>query len=147
MYYAPWQADSYGQPTAISELNTPYRDADPELSTDGKLLFFTSTKPGGLGHFDLQVAVKQANGKWGAPINLGRQINSPGMDSDPILSADGNTLFFSSEKLNRQHVLQLNPVTDYPSLTQRFDLIENGLMNIYQVDITELNAYLKATSS
>lgn len=133
LYLSQWHENGYQEPIAIEELNTEHRDADPELSSDGKLLFYTTTKPGGLGHFDLHVAVKQDDGKWGTPINLGSKINSPAMDSDPILSPDENTLFFSSMKLS----------SDTRQTQEQFEQMHNGLMNIYRVDIRELSDYLK----
>lgn len=36
---------------------------------------------------------------WGPPIRLGPQINTPGNEVYPVLSADGNTLYFSSDGL------------------------------------------------
>ena len=139
LFVSKYHQDGYGAPMEITELNTSTNDADPELSTDGKLLFYTSMRPSGLGHYDLHVSVKQKDGKWGEPINLGNKINSRAMDSDPILSADGNTLFFSSDKNP-----EVKAVKDYQALLQRQKSIYNGLMNIYSVDITELNKYLRS---
>ena len=85
------------------------------------------------------MSVKQKDGKWGEPINLGDNVNSRAMDSDPVLSADGNTLFFSSHKNP-----DLKPVENYEALLERQKSIHNGLMNIYSVDITELNKYLRS---
>ncbi|KZN66448.1 hypothetical protein N473_08640 [Pseudoalteromonas luteoviolacea CPMOR-1] len=138
LFISKYHPDGYQAPIEITELNSTVSDADPEVSTDGKLLFFTSMRPGGLGHYDLYVSVKQKEGKWGQPINLGNKINSRRMDSDPILSADGNTLFFSSD--NNPEV---KAVKNYNELLKRQDSIHNGLMNIYSVDITELNNYLR----
>ncbi|TMP38233.1 hypothetical protein CWB96_22315 [Pseudoalteromonas citrea] len=138
LFISKFHPDGYQAPTEITELNSTASDADPEVSPDGKLLFFTSMRPGGLGHYDLHVSVKQKDGKWGEPINLGDKINSRRMDSDPILSADGNTLFFSSDKNP-----EVKAVNNYDELLQRQESIHNGLMNIYSVDITELNQYLR----
>ncbi|MGC4020592.1 MAG: OmpA family protein [Cyclobacteriaceae bacterium] len=44
---------------------------------------------------DLFLCVKQ-NDKWSAPINLGKSINTPMEETSPFLSADGKTLYFSS---------------------------------------------------
>lgn len=142
LYLSGYSEQGYQKPVPITELNTPSNDADPELTQDGKLLFFTSTRPGGLGHYDLHVSVKQKSGKWGKPINLGDKINSPAMDSDPILSVDGNTLFFSSDRAQ-----QFSAVKNYRDLKQRQNQVQNGLMNIYTVDIAELKQYLVKKAS
>ena len=35
---------------------------------------------------------------WGAPRNMGRAINSNGWESQPCMSADGMTLYFTSNR-------------------------------------------------
>ena len=70
LFVSKYHPDGYGAPIEI---------ADPELSADGKLLFYTSMRPDGLGHYDLHVSVKQKDGKWGEPINLGDNVNSRAM--------------------------------------------------------------------
>lgn len=51
---------------------------------------------GGVGEEDLYVSLKDANGNWSAPKNLGTMINSSGFEISPFLDADGKTLYFSS---------------------------------------------------
>ncbi|GAB4510247.1 MAG: hypothetical protein Tsb004_12730 [Allomuricauda sp.] len=141
IYVSRFRDGVYTLPELVEELNTPSSDADPELNADGTLMFLTSTREGGLGHYDLYVFKKQKDGKWGKAINLGSKVNSSFMDSDPILSPDGQTLYFSSDRLaSVDQVYQ-----DYDSITSFYDRIHNGNMNIYQVDISALLRYLKET--
>ncbi len=44
---------------------------------------------------DLYVCLKE-HVKWSAPRNLGKSINTPGEETSPFLSADGKTLYFST---------------------------------------------------
>ncbi len=134
---------SYTAPELVDELNTEASDADPEMSLDGQYMFITSQRKGGLGHYDLYVFMKQKNGKWGKGINLGSKINSRNMDSDPILSPDGLTLYFSSDRLN-QLAPKREKFTDYNQLVKSYNQIHNGLMNIYKVDIKPLLDYFEA---
>lgn len=46
---------------------------------------------------DLFVVLKNEQGQWQQPINLGDQINSPFAERYPFLHPDGKTLYFSSE--------------------------------------------------
>lgn len=135
---------SYTKPELVEELNTEASDADPEMSLDGKYMFITSQRKEGLGHYDLYVFKKRRDGKWGKAINLGAKVNSRNMDSDPILSPDGKTLYFSSDKLD-----ELDPdrtsISDYQKLLDSYNQIQNGLMNLYKVDISELLEYLDKT--
>ena len=49
------------------------------------------------GKEDLYISLKDDDGKWSAPQNLGTTINSPGYEISPFLSDDGTLLFFASD--------------------------------------------------
>src|SRR6516165_11311388 len=51
-------------------------DLEPRITADGKTLYFMSTRPGGLGGFDIWVTHKQPNGEWSPAQNLGPNINT-----------------------------------------------------------------------
>ncbi|MFN6944979.1 MAG: OmpA family protein [Cytophagaceae bacterium] len=65
----------------------------PFLSYDGNTLFFTSDMKGGVGGIDIWYSKKE-KGKWGAPQNLGKPINTGGYEGFPSLSPDGRKLYF-----------------------------------------------------
>lgn len=68
------------------------------ISPDGKTLYFTGcNRPDGLGSCDIYVAHRQGD-RWGAPRNLGPPINTSGWEAQPALSADGQTLYFVSNR-------------------------------------------------
>lgn len=75
--------------------NKEYSVAHPSLSKDGQKLYFISDMPGGEGETDIYVSTKQGN-IWGAPVNLGKGINTPGKEMFPYIHDDG-TLYFSSD--------------------------------------------------
>jgi outer membrane protein OmpA-like peptidoglycan-associated protein/tetratricopeptide (TPR) repeat protein len=77
-------------------VNSDQWDAQPSLSPDKKDLYFASRRLGGLGGKDIYVCHLQANGRWGAPENLGPAINTPGDDECPFIHADNQTLYFVS---------------------------------------------------
>jgi len=80
----------------ISTINSSnFNNAQPSLTVDGTKLYFTSDMPGGMGETDLYVSLKAGN-DWTQPINLGKEINTPGRDMFPFIASDG-TLFFSSD--------------------------------------------------
>ena len=78
-------------------VNTKYWDAQPSLSADGQLLYFTSNRPGGLGGYDIWLTYRRSNGEWAKPINLGKEINTPMDDETPFYHPDGQTLYFKSK--------------------------------------------------
>jgi len=73
-----------------------YSTAHPTLSPDGQKLYFSSNRPGSIGGMDIWMSTKEKNGNWGAPVNLGANVNSKGNEVFPFLS-ENNELFFSSD--------------------------------------------------
>ena len=71
-------------------------DSQPSLSSDGKTLYFVSSRPGGFGELDIWKSLRDKNGEWGEPINLGPSINTKGSEKSPFFHSDGQTLYFSS---------------------------------------------------
>ena len=137
IYISKLENGKYSEPEQVEELNTLASDADPEVSSDGKYMFLTSQRKGGFGHYDLFNSKRQCNGTWGEPINLGPKVNTFFMDSDPILSPDGKTLFFSSDKFDTT-VSSTSNYNSYDSIVKFYDKIQNGKMNIYKAEIKEL---------
>jgi len=143
IYISRLQNGKYTQPELVEELNTLASDADPEVSADGKYMFLTSQRKGGVGHYDLYISKRLESGKWGNLINLGRKVNTFFMDSDPILSPDGKTLFFSSDKFDTR-LSSMATYRDYNSIVEFYQQAQNGRMNIYKVDISELLTFLES---
>ncbi|UIJ46733.1 hypothetical protein LZK98_07250 [Sphingomonas cannabina] len=77
--------------------NSAGRDFDPAFSADGRFVYFCSDRAGGAGGDDVyRVAV--TGGGFGVPVNLGPEVNSTGNEFAPMLSPDGRTLLFSSDR-------------------------------------------------
>lgn len=73
-----------------------YSVGHPALTADGKILYFVSNMPRGLGGTDIyRVTVDLENGNWGVPENLGPEINTSGNEMFPWVDKEG-ALYFSS---------------------------------------------------
>ena len=70
--------------------------AHPSLSSDGKVLYFSSDMKGGYGGKDIWYIKKVKRDEWSEPINLGDEINTSGNELFPFIRADGS-LYFSSD--------------------------------------------------
>lgn len=78
------------------ELNTESNEGAQNISIDGKLLFFAANYGNeGEGNFDIYMSNLNKNG-WGPKINLGRAINTEYWETQPSLSPDKRTLYFTA---------------------------------------------------
>ncbi|MET4073298.1 OmpA family protein [Hymenobacter sp. UYCo722] len=94
---------SMGEPQPISPaINSSYNEGAGSISGDGKTLVFASCdRPKAIGNCDLYISRRTGN-NWSAPVNLGLNVNSTEWDSQPSLSADGRTLYFTSTRRGGQ---------------------------------------------
>ena len=92
--------EDWGEPVNLGPImNTEYEEFDSNISADGLSLFFASDHPGGSGDFDLWVARRNTiDEDWDVPVILGPIVNSEYNDDGPSISADGLTLYFSSNR-------------------------------------------------
>ncbi len=97
LYYSRIEDGLWLPATKMGEnISTKYWESHASFSDDGKLLYFTSNRKGGYGGLDIYLSERQADGKWGVPVNLGSTINTPYNEECPYISEDGQTLYFSS---------------------------------------------------
>jgi outer membrane protein OmpA-like peptidoglycan-associated protein/tetratricopeptide (TPR) repeat protein len=88
-----WQAPRNMGP----KVNSSFWDSQPSLSADGRLLFFSSDRRGGLGGNDLWYATRRADGTWSEAVNLGAPINTAKDEISPFLFFNNEILFFASD--------------------------------------------------
>jgi outer membrane protein OmpA-like peptidoglycan-associated protein/tetratricopeptide (TPR) repeat protein len=82
----------------LSTINTIYNEGAQSISTDGKLLFFTAcTRTDGIGSCDIYFS-RNKNGEWSVAQNAGNPVNSPAWESQPSISANGEYLYFVSNR-------------------------------------------------
>lgn len=86
-------AENLGPP-----LNTPDNEGAQTISLDGQLMFFTGcNRPDGLGGCDIYISRKAGNA-WTVPQNMRNPVNSSKWESQPSLSPDKKTIYFSSSR-------------------------------------------------
>lgn len=71
-------------------------DSHPNITPDGKTLYFTSNRKGGFGMSDLYVTTRLDDGTWTVARNLGPAVNTIEDEVTPFFHQVNNTLYFSS---------------------------------------------------
>lgn len=104
---APYKFESKTDKYGAGGVNGGFWQADAYFSADGQAMLFASFRETidtvGIGAFteenfniDIYVSLKEEDGMWGVPFNIGKTINTRFVDRSPRLSPDLKTLFFTS---------------------------------------------------
>lgn len=102
IYESKYKEGEWKSPRSLpSRFNTKYRETSLSISPDQKYMFFVSSNPKeSIGGRDIYVAMKNFQGRWEKPENMGDKINTPYDEECVHISPDGNTLYFSSKGHN-----------------------------------------------
>jgi outer membrane protein OmpA-like peptidoglycan-associated protein/Tol biopolymer transport system component len=76
--------------------NTNGNEKTPFIHPDNRTLYFASDSLPGMGGYDIYLIRKDADGKWGEPVNIGYPINTGGDQVGFIISTDGSKGYFAS---------------------------------------------------
>lgn len=100
VYSSEWRGGAYRAPTLVEGVNSAKDDMQPYVVRDALELYFSSTRPGGIGTApDIWMASRaNAHEAWSTPVNLGPNVNTMAGETRPSLSWDGNTLYFGSTR-------------------------------------------------
>ena len=98
-FYTSQLVDDQWQPSEpLTSINTTSNEGAQSISSDGKLLFFTAcNRNDGFGSCDIYFS-RNKGGNWSEPKNAGEPVNSPAWESQPSISANGESLFFVSNR-------------------------------------------------
>lgn len=89
---------SWGTANPFNEINTPGKDKSPFLHQDSETLYFVSSSTDtrkGVGGLDI-FYMREENGVWTTPKNIGFPINSKEDELGIFVSTDGKLAYFSS---------------------------------------------------
>ncbi len=97
------KGEEWSKPKKLGKnINTDYHESSASFSFDSNTLYFVSNKPeGGLGEHDIYKSTWDADKeRWGAPVNLGPNINTKYDEEGVFMHPDGETMYFSSKGHN-----------------------------------------------
>lgn len=98
IYYSEKIGNVWSTPKPLPEnVNSTSFDSQPTFSSDGKTLYFTSNRGGGLGGNDIWKTTLKEDGSWTNPVNLGKEINTSGNEISPFIHPDNQTFYFATD--------------------------------------------------
>jgi len=77
-------------------INTSDNEFGPVISANGKVMYFTSDRKGGVGGQDIW-KTRKITGLWSAPVNLGAPLNTPSDEGIDTFSQDEKSLYLTSD--------------------------------------------------
>lgn len=95
IFFTTKNGTTWSEPKEFPFNSDEYNTAHPALSKDGKMLYFSSDRPGGQGGMDIWKSEWDGT-SWTNPINMGDKINTPGNEVFPYHSANGEFYFSSN---------------------------------------------------
>ena len=78
-------------------VNSGAWDSEPSISADGRTIYFSSDRKGGIGGRDIYKTILNDEEVWQQAVNLGTEINTEQNEVTPIIHADGRTLMYASD--------------------------------------------------
>ncbi|HCW06575.1 MAG TPA: hypothetical protein DGG95_04325, partial [Cytophagales bacterium] len=102
LYQITKEGDDWSKPSILpGNINSPSSlETTCSITPDGKTIYFASDRVGGKGGLDIWKTELKANGTWGAPVNLGPDVNTSANEDAPFIHPDQKTLFFTSDGHN-----------------------------------------------
>jgi outer membrane protein OmpA-like peptidoglycan-associated protein/tetratricopeptide (TPR) repeat protein len=95
IYFAEFRNNKWKEIDHLKIENRKEPIGHPFITPNGKRIYFVSVMEGGYGKSDIWYTDKYPDGTWSKPINLGREVNSPGNEMFPFVTDE--YLFFSSD--------------------------------------------------
>jgi len=98
----------WGEPENLGPgINTIGDESCPFIHADNQTLYFTSSGHPGYGGDDIFLVRKLPKGKWSEPKNLGYPINTIQNEGSLVITADGSTAYYASDRSDTRGNLDL----------------------------------------
>jgi hypothetical protein len=122
-------------------VNTAYDEDAPFIHPDGKTLYFSSKGHKNMGGYDIFKSVRNEEGAWSEPENMGCPVNSVEDDIYFVLSVSGRTGYYSS---NKEDTYGSTDLYSLSMVSENFDLAVVGGF-VYSSDASQKPLVAKIT--
>lgn len=127
-----WKDGKYSSPVSLPEaINSPGFEFNAFVDPDEQFILFSGyQRSDGFGSGDLYISVRK-QGVWQPAINLGKKINSEGLDYCPFVTWDKRYLFFTSNRVTYKS--PFNQKQSAAEIKKALQSPGNGLDDIYWI--------------
>jgi len=142
LMFSNFEDNIFQKPTALGDsINTKATEFDAFIAPDESYIIYTNIgDKNNMGSGDLYISFNQGN-FWTKGKNLGKKVNSIHMEQCPMVSSDGQFLFFTSFKDSQPYIFE-KPISTKEYL-KLLDSPLNGLGNIFCADLNDIIKGLK----
>jgi tetratricopeptide (TPR) repeat protein len=101
IYECGWDSSkmNWGNASLLrGSVNSEGHDASCSIAPDGKVLYMYVNDAEAARGGEIYTSKKSGSGKWGTPKNIGKGINTSYFEDGAVISPDGNTMYFMSER-------------------------------------------------
>ncbi|MCT4604117.1 MAG: OmpA family protein [Marinifilum sp.] len=95
LYFSKKEGKKWSAPKLMSVNLEGYSTGHPSLSKDGKILYFISDRPGGVGGTDIYFSERKDD-SWSEPVNAGGRVNTKENEMFPFVT-ENDILYFASK--------------------------------------------------
>jgi len=136
IYVARRAGNGYAAPERVDLGDVEHNRMDPSVDPQQRFLVYAGNEGDSLGSADLYIAFRDANGRWGKPMHLDGDVNSPALENAPSLGPRFGELYVSSSREDEVHFpKQPDSIT---SLQDRLQGPLNGSRNLWRFDIGDV---------
>jgi len=132
LYRSQYRDGAYQAATPVGVGDATTEDVDPAIAPDESFIVYSSNHPERHDPKRLQIAFRQY-GEWGAPIDLGDEINETGSNIESRLGSDHCTLYFSTNTVPPASFPR--PQGQADQLLAQMQLWADGRENIWYISL------------
>lgn len=99
MFISRWNGEDWDYSKPLSApLNTQGNEGSQSFSADGRYMFYIQCdNKANIGSCDIYYSIRRGD-TWSIPMNIGEPANSRYWESNPVLSASGDRLYFTTNR-------------------------------------------------
>ena len=136
IYVARHTKTGYATPERAELGDMEHNRMDPAIDPEQRFILYAGNEGDSLGSADIYIAFREADGRWGKPVHVPGEVNTPSLENAPSLGRRFGELYVSSNREAQVHFPKTQD--DLASLQGRLQQPLNGSRNLWLFDIGDV---------